>query len=117
MAKKEDSIRHFSTAFKQEKVRMFEEKKITVREISELYSVSRAAVYKWIRKYGKLPRTERLVIEKESEEVKTMELLKRIRDLEAALGRKDIENTYLKEVIKQASAHLGYDLEKKSKSR
>lgn len=96
---------------------MIEEKQITVREISELYSVTRAAVYKWIRKYGRLPQTERIVVEKESEGSKTRELLKRIRDLEAAIGRKEMENIYLKHVIKQANDYFECDIEKKSKSR
>jgi transposase-like protein len=113
MKKKNSNLRTFSTAFKKEKVRMYEQGQMSVLEISRIYEVSTRAVYKWIKKYGKLPKGERVVVEKESEGAKTMELLKRIRDLESALGRKDMENTYLRAVIEKATEQLGYDIEKK----
>lgn len=92
---------------------MYEQGQMSVLEISRIYEVSTRAVYKWIKKYGKLPKGERVVVEKESEGAKTMELLKRIRELESALGRKDLENTYLRTVIDKTTEQLGYDIEKK----
>lgn len=107
--------RRFSTAFKKEKVQQLESGKLRVCELVQVYGVSRTAVYKWKAKYGTLPKGERVVVEKESEEARTAELLNRIKDLEAALGRKDLENSYLKAVLKEANAHFQCDIEKKSK--
>ncbi len=94
---------------------MIESGQITVRQLSRIYSVSPSAIYIWKDKYGSLPKGERLVIEKESEGAKTMALLERIQNLEAALGRKDLENTYMQLVIEKANEHFNCDIEKKSR--
>ena len=94
---------------------MLESGQITVRQLSRLYNVSPSAIYLWKDKYGSQPKGERLIVEKESEGAKTMALLERIKDLEAALGRKDLENTYMRLVIEKANAQFNCDIEKKSK--
>ncbi|MEE9373678.1 MAG: hypothetical protein V3V00_11560 [Saprospiraceae bacterium] len=114
MRKKQREYYHYSRTFKEEKVKMIEEGKITVIQLSKIYQVSRAAIYSWVSKYGRLPKTERLVVEKESEGSKSMEFLGRIKELEAALGRKDLENTYLRTVIEKANEYYKCDIEKKS---
>ena len=113
MRREEKQSRHFSEAFKKEKVRMYEEKQMTVLEISRLYEVSSKAVYKWIRKYGKNYEGERVVIEKESEGAKTTALLEQLKKREQEIGRQQMELRYLREVIKYGSEILGEDLEKK----
>jgi len=105
--------RTFSEAFKKEKVGLILSKKAKVSEISKIYNVSNQAVYNWLYKYGHLPKGERMVIEKESEGAKTLSLLQHIKKLEAALGRKDLENTYLRTVLDKASEHFKCDIEKK----
>jgi len=115
MSRKSKSQRRFSKAFKEDKVKMIESGQLTVLQLSRIYSVSSAAIYVWKDKYGSLPKGERLVVEKESEGAKTMALLERIHDLEAALGRKDLENTYMRLVIEKANEHFNCDIEKKSK--
>lgn len=81
------------------------------------YEVSGTAVYKWIKKFSKLKNSERIVIEKISEETKNTELLKRIRDLEGAFGRKQLELDYYKSVVEIISEENGEDLEKKYKPK
>lgn len=109
--------RTFSTAFKKEKVELYEQGKITVKEIIDIYEVSGTAVYKWIKKFSKLENTERIVVEKISEENKNIELHKRIRDLEGAIGRKQLELDYYKSVVEIISEENGEDLEKKYKPK
>jgi transposase-like protein len=109
----EKRIRTFSTAFKKEKVQLIEEGKITVVQISKLYEVSRKAVYDWLKKYGRLPATERYVIEKKSESMKNIELLKKIEELERVIGRQQVEILYNEEIIKLGSEIVGDDLKKK----
>ncbi len=110
--------RTFSVPFKQEKVKEIEQKQITVSQISRLYNVTRSAVYKWIRLYGSLKQKgERIVIEKESEAHKTLELLKKVADLERLLGQKQVEVEYLKKVLEFGSELTKTDIKKKFKSQ
>lgn len=103
----------FSTAFKKEKVDLLDQGKITVRELSKIYEVSDTAIYKWRKKFSKLQKTERIVVEKISEERKNIELLKHIKELESAIGRKQLELDYYKSVVEVISEEKGEDLEKK----
>lgn len=112
MTRKEKQMRRFSDAFKREKVAMIDEGKVSVTELSELYEVTRSAIYKWIQQYGKKRQGERMVIEKESEGVKTKEYLERIKQREQEIGRQQIELRYLREVIAYWNKELGVDLEK-----
>ena len=106
-------IRLFSEAFKREKVELIESGKITVTELSKLYEVSRTTVYSWLKKYSKLPPTERVVIEKISEGRKNIELLRRIKELEQVIGQQQLEIIYKEKVIELGSELLGEDIEKK----
>lgn len=105
--------RTFSTVFKKEKVELIEQGKITVKELSDIYQVSQPAVYKWLKKFSKMGSSERVVIEKISEENKNIELLKRVRDLEGAIGRKQLELDYYRSVVEIISEEEGVDIEKK----
>lgn len=109
--------RTFSMSFKKEKVELIELGKISVRELCRVYEVSETAVYKWLRKYSKYSRTERVVVEKISEGRKNIELVEKIRDLERALGRKQLEVDYYKGVLAEISEEKGEDLEKKYKPK
>ncbi len=113
--KKEEKkrVRTFSPEFKKEKVSMIEEGKITVIQLSRLYNVSRRSVYTWIKKYGKLPATERVVVEKKSESMKNIELLKKIEELERIIGKQQVKLIYKEKVIELGSELLGKDIEKK----
>lgn len=111
------TIRMFSIAFKKEKVSLIEQGKLSVSEISKTYEVSKVAIYKWINKYGKLPKNERVVIEKTSEQQKNIELLRRIRELEQVIGKQQMQIIYKESVIEEASKSFGVDIEKKYNSR
>jgi len=49
----------------------------------------------------------------DSEAYKTKELEKRIRELEAALGHKQLEVDFLNQMMEQVKKELGVDLKKK----
>lgn len=106
-------IRTFSPSFKKEKVELIEEGKATVLQISKLYKVSSRAIYNWLKKYGKLPSTERVVIEKKSESMKNIELLKKIEQLERIIGKQQVKLMYKEKVIELGGELLGEDIEKK----
>jgi transposase-like protein len=107
--------RTFSTSFKKEKVTLIEEGKLSVRELSDIYEVSCTAIYKWIKKFSKLPRDERIVVEKISEEGKNRELQTKIRDLERSVGQKQLELDYYKTIVNLISEETGEDVKKKYK--
>jgi transposase len=112
--KEEKSTRHFSEAFKKEKVKMIEEKQMTVVQLSRIYEVTRSAIYKWIRQYStKISKRERIVIEKESEGSKTIKLLNRLSELERTIGQKQLQIDYLEKVLELGSAEAGFDIKKK----
>jgi hypothetical protein len=56
---------------------------------------------------------KKLVLQMESESYKSKELEKRIKELEAALGRKQLEVDFLNKMIEQGKKELGVDLKKK----
>jgi transposase-like protein len=117
MEKFEKMRRKFSTEFKKEKVKLIDEGKISVLELSRIYEVSTTAIYKWLIQYStKYTRSERIVVEKISEEQKTKEYQKRIAELEQIVGQQYLQLLYKDTVIKTASEQYGEDIEKKFKS-
>lgn len=117
MKSKSPVRRTFSSAFKKEKVELLDQGKIRISELSKIYGVSPSAIYKWKRKYSTYAKSERVVVEKLSEEAKNIELLERIRELERAVGRKQLELDYYKTTIEVLSAEAGEDLLKKHKPK
>ena len=109
--------RHFSTAFKKEKVALLDEGKISVKDLSRIYEVSVTSIYNWKRKYSKYKPTERIVVEKISEEKKNVELLTRIAELERIIGKKQLEIDYYKTTLELISETAGEDLKKKQEPR
>lgn len=113
MSLKLQPVRHFSKEFKKEKVSLLLAKKISIRDVVSTYKVSSTAVYRWLHKFGNVDKTERIVIEKISEQAKTQELLKYIHKLESEVGRLHLENVLQSKIIDCGSEILGEDLKKK----
>ena len=110
--------RTFSTEFKKEKVLLIEQGKLKVSEVSKMYEVTQTAVYKWLLKYGKsYSKTERLVVEKISEEAKTLDLMRKVAELERVIGKQQLQIIYKEAVIQSASEIIGEDIEKKYNSQ
>ena len=106
--------RVFSDALKKKIVRDIEKGTASVSAVSREYSVSGTSVYRWLNKYsGYLQSGKKLVLQMESESYKSKELEKRIKELEAALGRKQLEVDFLNKMIEQGKKELGVDLKKK----
>lgn len=112
MAKRGEKIRHFSEAFKREKVKLYEQGKITAIQIQKMYDVSETSVYKWISKFSKLPKGEHVVVQRQSETEKTLAMMEQVKELERALGNAHLKFFYAEEVILQADRELQLDLKK-----
>lgn len=107
-------VRVFSEAIKKKAVRDIETGKATVLAVSREYGTSFQSVYNWLNKYSRhLQSSRRIVIEMESEVYKTKALEKRIQELEAVLGRKQLEIDFLNKMIEKGKEELGVDLKKK----
>jgi transposase-like protein len=110
--------RVFSESFKRQKVTEIERKLCTVREVSKLYSVTPAAVYKWLDKYSVHNKKQfKLVLEPMSDAKKIDQLQARIRELERIVGQKQIELEFKERMIQIAEEMYGVDIKKKLGSR
>jgi transposase len=107
------SRRIFSDALKKKLVKEIEQNKVTVTKVSREYQVSYQAVYAWLRKFSSnLYPTTTIVMQMDSEQYRTKELEKKIAELEAALGRKQMEIDFLNKMIEIADQDLGTDIKK-----
>lgn len=106
--------RKFSEEFKRSRVKEFERGKLTVNQISKEYDLNVQLIYHWIRKYSTYDQKGyQVVVEEKSLGKKNQQLRDRIKELEAALGRKQMEVDYLTKLIELQSDDLGVDLKKK----
>lgn len=106
--------RVFSEELKRKVVQDIEKGKVSVLGVCREYDVSDQSVYAWLKKYSRhLQASKTMVVQMESESYKTKELEKRIQELEAALGRKQMEIDFLNKLIDVGKEELGVDLKKK----
>src|SRR5215204_913119 len=106
--------RIFSEPLKRKVVKEIESGKMSISAVSWEYQICIQSVYNWLNKYSRhLQSSRRIVIEMDSETNKSKELEKRIKDLEAAVGRKQLEIDYLNKIIEIGHKETGVDLKKK----
>ncbi len=111
--KSQKAIRHFSVEFKRQIVAQLDAKLIAISEIVRLHEVSAASVCRWRQKYSKhYQKPTKVVIEMESEALKTKALLERNAELERIIGQKQLKIDYLEKLIEIASQDLKIDLKK-----
>jgi transposase len=107
-------LRSFSVEFKKNKVKELSKGLISIDQIVKLYEVSRTSVYNWIHLYSTTPIGVRTVIQMDSEQSKTAQLLKRVAELERNVGQKQLEIEYLNKLIELMGNELNIDLKKKA---
>ncbi len=109
--------RNFGEKFKKDVVKRIENNEFSVREVSDLYGVSTTAVYKWVYKYSILyQKGYRQIIEPMSITRKVKELQNRIKELERAVGQKQMKVDFLEKLIEIADEELSIDIKKKAGS-
>lgn len=105
--------RSFSEELRKQIVGQIERKELRIAEVSREYQVSKAAIYNWLYRYSStLKKGTRMVMEKDSQEKTTQELKNRIKELEAALGRKSMEADLYRVIVDLASDEYKRDLKK-----
>ena len=107
------SRRIFSDELKKKIVKDIEKGKVSISGVAREYQVSQNAVYKWLKKFSAhLYSTSTLVMQMDSEQYRSKELAKRVAELEAALGRKQLEIDYLNKLIELTDEDLGTNIKK-----
>ena len=111
---KQRQYRYFSEEFKKQKVRDIENNLLTVSDICKEYEVSDTAVYKWIYKYSAMRKKGiKQVIESDSDTKKLQALKEHIKELERALGQKQLLIDFQSKVIDLAEEEYQIDIKKK----
>jgi transposase-like protein len=107
------TVRHFSEEIRRQTVSDIESGKCSITQAGRELGVSVQSIYKWIYKYSRyLVKNKVMVVENQSEGYRTKELEAKIKELQAALGRKSMENEFLEKIIDLANEELGTDLKK-----
>lgn len=113
---RKDSIvpqRRFSADIKRKTVKDIESGSATVLQVSRELGSSQQSVYRWIYQYSRyLKKNKIMVVEDKSESYRTKELEKRLKDAEAALGRKQMEIDFLNKLIEFANEEYKTDIKK-----
>ena len=105
--------RIFSDKLKKKIIKDIEQGKVNVLGASREYAVSQRAVYTWLKKFSTyLHPSTTLVMQMDSEQYRSKELEMKVAELEAALGRKQLEIDYLNKLIEIAGQDLDIDLKK-----
>jgi transposase len=110
--------RYFSVEFKKQKVADIEKKLITIGQLSRQYQVSKVAIHKWLNKYSPMrKKRERFVHETESDAYSVKQMQERIKELERAVGQKQLKIDFLEKMIEIAEDDLKIDIKKKISSK
>ncbi len=115
LKKKSSLMQHrtFSEAIRRQTVKDIEAGKCSVLEASRELSVTAGAIYKWVHLYSRyLSKNKVMVVEEKSEAYRSKELEKRLKEAEAALGRKQMEIDFLNKLIEFADEEYKIDIKK-----
>ena len=110
--------RYFSNDFKQKRVRELESNLVSIADICRTYHVSRTSVYRWIYKYSSMAKKEtKQVVEAKSDTKKIQLLEDRIKELERAVGQKQMLIDIKDKMIEIAEETYDIDIKKKLGSK
>ena len=110
--------RYFSIDFKKKRVRELEKNLVCIADICKTYHVSRTSVYRWIYKYSSMAKREvKQVVETKSDTKKIQSLEERIKELERALGQKQMLLDIKDKMIEIAEETYDIDIKKKLASK
>lgn len=106
-------VRKFSEEFKKEIVQLYESGKFSVIQIQKLYGIGNPTIYNWIYKFSTFNEKGFRVVEmKASSTEKLKQLQQQVKELERAVGQKQIKIDYLEKMIDIAKDDLKIDIKK-----
>ena len=107
--------RKFSEDLKLKIVKEYESGAFSVVEMTKVYDISYQTIYNWIYKYSKYNKKSIQVVEmKDSQAYKMKQMEARIRELEQAVGQKQMNIDYLEKMIELAKENYDIDIKKNS---
>jgi transposase-like protein len=107
--------RVYSEDFKREIVNFYESGKYSVMQLERLYGVHNVTIYNWIYKFSTFNEKGIRVVEmKDSNIDKLKQLELKVKELEQAVGQKQIKIDYLEKIIDIAKDELNIDIKKNS---
>jgi len=107
--------RHFTEDFKRHLVKEYERGQLGVLDLEKLYQVSNNLIYSWIYKYSNFNKKSIQVVEmKQSSAQKIKQLEAKVKELERAVGQKQLMIDYLEKMMDIAKDELGIDIKKNS---
>jgi len=107
--------RHFTEDFKRHLVKEYERGQLGVLELGKLYQVNYQQIYTWIYKYSNFNQKSIQVVEmKQSSAQKIKQLEAKVKELERAVGQKQLMIDYLEKMMDIAKDELGIDIKKNS---
>lgn len=113
--KRINSRREFSEEFKRKIVDDFEKGVLSVPQMERYYRISNRSIYKWIYKYSTYnEKNIRIVEMKDSQTHKLKALEEKVKELERAVGQKQIKIDYLEKMIDLAKETYSIDIKKNS---
>lgn len=105
--------RKFTKEFKQSIVKDYESGQYSVLELGKLHKIACTQIYRWIYKYSTVNEKGYRIVEMEKSSTKKVkELEERIKELESAVGRKQIQIDFLEKMIDIAKEDLSIDIKK-----
>lgn len=108
-------IRKFSEDFKLKLVAEYEQGYRSVPEMEKFYEISNGTIYNWIYKYSKYNKKSIQVVEmKDSQTFKLKQMEARIKELEQAVGQKQMNIDFLEKMIELAKEEYNIDIKKNS---
>lgn len=110
--------RRFSESIKREAVGRLDRGEQSLSGLSRELDVSTSAIYKWLAKYSVTYRKQhRVVVEKNSRDSKLRQLEDQVKELQAALGRKQLQIDYLEKLIEISEQEEGIEIRKKGEPK
>lgn len=107
------SPRKFTEEFKRSIVKEYEGGNLSVYQLGRLYGIASTQIYNWIYKFSTFNEKGSRVVEmKDSSASKLKEMEQRIKELEQAVGQKQIKIDYLEKMIDIAKTDLNIDIKK-----
>ena len=114
MKKEFKQRRVFSEPFKRKLVSEIENCELSVKEVSRIYKVSPVSVYRWLDSYSRIYQKKGVIVVEEKSEGKKRKLLEaQVKELQRALGEKQMRVEYLEKLLELHKASTGEDIEKK----
>jgi transposase-like protein len=109
------SHRKFSEEFKRKLVSDFEKGVMSVPQMERHYDIRCHLIYNWIYKYSSYNEKNCRIVEmKDSQTQRLKELEDKVKDLERAVGQKQIMIDYLEKMIALAKENYDIDIKKNS---